>query len=287
MIFSIFKKTFQASATLLIVGFGASSAHAATFMTPAVPYSTFGNNAMMNSSGGAGVSNLTFPKFNIPGATLNSVKLVFTGPTSGGSPGGVIQNIDGVGYGTNVGTTTVPNGSVFSISGIKAQVQLFFTGLTSPIAGPQIAVTPTSDTFTAAAGNRFHYFNVAGAYGGSSSPTSDALVLAAFQGSGNITTSSFKSVWSAVTSCTRPNGTSCNGSTSVDYSVAIGEQVDYDNPPSALLNNAWVSVMYDYTPPTPSSVPGPLPILGAGIAFGASRKARNRIKLAKNQSVSA
>lgn len=287
MVFSFLKKTLQASATLLVVGFGASSAQAAMYTTPAVPYSTFNTNAPMNSSGGAGISNLTFPKFNVPGATLNSVSLIFSGPTSGGSPGGVIQNIDGVGYGTTAGTGSVPNGSIFNISNIKAQVQLFFPGITSPIGGPNISLTPASDTFTASASQRSKYFNVSGDYGGSSTPTTDAATLAAFSGAGNITTTSFKSIWTASTTCTRPNSTSCNASTFTNYSVAIGEQMDYDNPPSALFNNAWVSVQYDYTPGMSTAVPAPLPILGAGFAFSAARKARKRVNLAKKHTVSA
>ena len=258
------------------------------YTTPAVPYSTFNTNAPMNSSGGAGINNLTFPKFNIPGATLNGISLVFTGPTAGGAAGGVIKNIDGVGYGTTAGTGTVPNGSTFSISNIQTQVQLFFPGSTSPIGGPQINVTPTFDAFTAATGNRFKYFDVMGGYAGVSTPTTDTGLLAAFSGAGNISTTSFLSKWSATTTCFRPNGTSCNASTVTDYSVAIGEQLDYDNAPSALFNNAWVSVQYDYTPAPPSAaVPAPLPILGAGFAFSAARKARKRVNLAKKRTVSA
>ena len=48
-------------------------------------------------------------------------------------------------------------------------------------------------------------------------------------------------------------------------------------PPFALLSG--VSLTDITPPPTPTAVPGPLPVLGVAAAFGASRKLRRRIKL--------
>jgi len=48
-------------------------------------------------------------------------------------------------------------------------------------------------------------------------------------------------------------------------------------PPFTLLSG--VSLTDITPPPTPSAVPGPLPLLGLAAAFGASRKLRRRIKL--------
>ena len=48
-------------------------------------------------------------------------------------------------------------------------------------------------------------------------------------------------------------------------------------PPFLLLDN--VKIIEDGPPPPPPSVPGPLPVLGAGLALGWSRKLRSRIAM--------
>lgn len=53
-------------------------------------------------------------------------------------------------------------------------------------------------------------------------------------------------------------------------------------PPFLLLDN--VQILETTPPPPPTSVPGPLPALGAGLALGFSRKLRRRIAAAKRSS---
>lgn len=50
-------------------------------------------------------------------------------------------------------------------------------------------------------------------------------------------------------------------------------------PPFLLLDNVQI---LESTPPPPTSVPGPLPVLGAGVAMGFSRRLRRRIASAKS-----
>jgi hypothetical protein len=253
----------------------AQPAQALTTTTPCVPYATYQNGAPDNSSAGAGQSNLSFPKFNVANASLTQVKVLFSGNPSctGAAP---IKNSPGLTYGYNPGLP-VSNGSTVSIANVQAQVQLFFGSTplgTNPVGGPLIPVSTSSSSFVANSATRFSTASATGAYSGSSSPITSPNVLAAFSGAGNINTTSFQTVWNSDLTCTRVNGTSCKGSVGSTYSLELGSQQDLDNVPSALFEDAWVSLEYTYSV---KDTPGPLPILGAGLAFGWAKRLRRRV----------
>ncbi len=270
-----------AAPAAVVLGFSALTqaqpAQAFTTTTPCIPFATFQNGAPANSSAGAGQSNLTFPKFNQTGATLTQVKVLFSGNPSctGAAP---VKNSPGLTYGVTQGLP-VPNGATIGISNVKAQVQLFFGSTplgTNPVGGPMIPMGVATSSFTASGGTSFVTTNVNGAYSGSSSPITSPDVVSAFSGAGTISTTSFQTVWNSDLSCIRLNGTSCNASVSSVYSLELGSQQDLDNPPSTLFEDAWVSLEYTYDT---ASIPSPLPILGAGMAFGWARRLRRRAKV--------
>jgi hypothetical protein len=259
--------------------FQAAPANALVQTKPAIPFATFGNNNPEVSSNGSS-SQLTFQKFNASNAILRRVTFNFTGPTAGSAPGGVISGT--YTFGQALGQPNITNNATVSASNISAQVQLFFSGDTLQLNGPTIAVTPGSSSFV-----KTNTINTktetitAGSYSGSATST-DTSILALFNGAGTVTTSKFQSIWNSSLTCTNPNGTSCLTRAGIGFNAQVGEQIDPDNAPSSLVGggNAWVTVSYDYDPINAAATPGPLPILGAAAAFGASRKIRNRIKLA-------
>jgi len=250
------------------------SANALTYTTPCVPYATYSNaNPSYSSSGSS--NNLSFPQFNIPGGTLTSFKLLFTGPNcSGGAP---LTNSPGITYGFKQGGLKPPGPSTVSISNISAQVQLFFAGTplgTNPVGGPDIGF-PQSGSFTySPPGSAFSTLQPTGSYGGTSSPITSAAVLAAFSGTGSVSTSKFQTVWNADLTCTDPTINNCKVLVGADFDVQLGSQVNLFNPPSALFNDAFVSLEYTYSL---TSIPSPLPILGAGLGFGWAKRIRRRL----------
>lgn len=248
-------------------------AHALTYTTPCVPYATYSNANPAYSSSGTS-NNLSFPKFNIPGGTLSSFKLLFSGPNcSGGAP---LTNSNGITYGFKQGSLK-PNQSTVSIQNLNAQVQLFFAGTplgTNPVGGPE-ATYPQSGSFTyTSGGSGFSTLQPTGTYGGSSSPITSAAVLAAFSGTGSVSTSKFQTVWNADLTCTSPAVPNCRVLVGSEFDVEIGSQIDLFNPPSALVNDAFVSIEYTYSL---TSIPSPLPILGAGLGFGWAKRIRRRL----------
>jgi hypothetical protein len=256
--------------------FQAAPAKALTYTTAPIPFATYGNSKPLVSSNGTS-DQLTFQKFNVPNSTLNSIKLNFTGPTAGSNPGGVISGNFIFGqFGP-----PITNNSVISISNISTQVQLFFAGDSLNINGPTIATTPSSSSFIKTSVQPTETVNISGgSYLGSSTTTNQAALLALFNGSGTVTTSKFQSIWNSNVTCVRLLGTSCSTLVATAFDTQVGEQDDPSSPPSALVNggNAWISVTYDYTLNPSAQIPGPLPIVGAGMAFGFSRKLRRRIQ---------
>ena len=83
-----------------------------------------------------------------------------------------------------------------------------------------------------------------------------------------------------------PNGVSVTATDSSQSSVsfytpAVAGPVDFSstiNVSSGRLDTITDSLVQQIVTPPPSSVPGPLPILGASAAFGFSRRIRKRIK---------
>jgi len=252
----------------------AKSAHALTYTTPCIPYATYGN-AQTNFSSSGTSNNLTFPQFNVPGGTLTSLKLLFSGPNcSGGAP---IVNSPGVTYGLNSGTPPLPGSTTIGINNVKAQVQLFFgtTPLgTNPVGGPELSL-PTSGSFvTTGGGTGFSTLTPTGAYGGNSTDITSAAVLAAFTGNGSISTSKFQTVWNADLSCSNSQLGNCLPFVGATFGVQLGSQINLFNPPSALVNDGYISIEYTYSV---TSTPGPLPILGAGLAFGWAKRIRRKV----------
>jgi hypothetical protein len=213
---------------------------------------------------------------------LNKVTFDFTGPTAGSNPGGVISGT--YAFGQRQGQTNIQNGATVAVSNISTQVQLFFSNNTLQFNGPTIAVSPSSSSFikTSQINNKIVTITDS-SYLGSATST-DTEILALFSGAGTVTTSKFQSIWNSTLTCTNSNGTSCLSRAAFGLDTQVGEQTDPGNAPSSLVNggNAWVTVSYDYDLINTVGTPGPLPFLGIASAFGASRKIRNRIKLAKS-----
>lgn len=251
-------------------------AQALTYTTPCVPYATYGNaNPGFSSSGTS--NNLSFPKFNVAGGTLTSFKLLFSGPNcAGGAP---LVNSPGITYGFKQGILK-PSPATVSIDNVKAQVQIFFEGTplgTNPVGGPDIGF-PGSGSFTyTAPGNGFATLLPNGSYGGSSSPITSAAVLAAFSGGGNVSTSKFQTVWNADLTCSSTQIPNCKPLVEAGFNVEVGSQIDLFSAPSALFNDAFISIEYTYSL---ASIPSPLPILGAGLGFGWAKRIRRRLSAA-------
>jgi hypothetical protein len=71
--------------------------------------------------------------------------------------------------------------------------------------------------------------------------------------------------------------------TTVSFTPSLTSQTftqSFSATPSGNLVANSLGTIYSITPGPASEVPGPLPILGAGAAFGFSRRLRHRIKLA-------
>jgi len=108
----------------------------------------------------------------------------------------------------------------------------------------------------------------------------------AASGSSSIIGSNFSSTVTATNSSPSPNP---NGAINAFSTVGSPSTFNSNTISSAFTNtftvtsNAFTAFDNSLTqkaPTPPSSVPGPLPILGAGAAFGFSRKLRSRIKAA-------
>lgn len=250
-------------------------AQALTYTTPCVPYATYSNANPSFSSGGSGNSNLSFPKFNIPGGTLSSFKLLFSGPgCTGGAP---LTNSPGITYGFKQGGLKPPGSSTVAIQDISAQVQLFFAGTplgTNPVGGPDIKFPQTGSFTYTPPGTSFATLLPNGSYAGASSDITSAAVLAAFSGTGSVSTTKFQTVWNADLTCTNATIANCKPMVGSEFDVQLGSQVDLFNPPSALFNDAFVSIEYTYSL---ASIPSPLPILGAGLGFGWAKRIRRRL----------
>jgi len=261
-------------AGLVLGALGAGSANAAVTTTAYQPFATYKNAAPQFSSAGAGSSNLSFSKFNPSLGTLNSIKFKFAG-ASDGTGGAPFVNSNGLVYGSTGFTAT--NNSVVSISNINAQVALTFAS--GNVNGPTIFATPASDSFTVktATSTYTKLLPLVGSYFGDSAVVTTPALLAAFQGTGAISTQHFDTIWRSTLTCTTSAQASCNSRVDAIYNVELGSQVDTDNAPSALNNDAWVAVEYDYTPFPKSATPGPLPLLGAGVAFGWAKRLRRRV----------
>ncbi|WP_457767649.1 choice-of-anchor tandem repeat GloVer-containing protein [Cyanobium sp. ULC082] len=180
----------------------------------------------------------------------------FTGANGANPKGSLTAGANGLFYGTTeTGSGLAGAGSVFTFDSLTNQISAaaFFTAADG--ANPQ-------GNLTAGDGGLFYGTNV---NGGSS---------------GNGTVFTFNSINNQISSPVSLTGTTgafpfgslTAGASGLFYGTA-------QRGGSGNLNRGTVFT-FDSGQSVPG-VPGPLPILGAGIAFGASRKLRKRIKLAK------
>lgn len=98
-----------------------------------------------------------------------------------------------------------------------------------------------------------------------------------FGGSGPINSSTINVASGAPVSSWQQQTMTFTASSASQTLSFLAQGLPAGGPPFTLLSG--VSLTDITPPPTPSAVPGPLPLLGLAAAFGASRKLRRRIKL--------
>jgi len=236
----------------------ASPSHAAvlTQNSNSVSFSTNGN----QTSGSPNTGALVFTGFNAaaPG-TLTGVKLKFVpNPAFSGNASLVVLNVG------NTGTFTGSAQPFFTFSNPGTPLSASGTSSAFTITPSSVTVTPPQ-TFIQTTGG------ISGSYAG----TASALAVGALQSyfAASPTISSYYANWN-VTGVSVPT----TGQAFGDVTPASPQPGIIPVPTPGTLSGQ-VFLEYTYTVPDPiNPVPGPLPILGAGAAFGFSRKLRKRIR---------
>jgi len=244
----------SSSALIVIAAFAAPEAKALqdTQLTPGVAFSIPGTATSQDS---AVTGALSFAQFNsstppIPSGRTNIVLTDYR------------YVIDPALFSKQFSMGNQNDSGTILLTGISATPSFDGLGnLTAPV-----TTTPAGATFSVASGANpipgftFSKFDLSGSAAGFSSWQSLGSPLSQYIGTGTVDSSNYFASWSFTPSgtgliggpATAPNGAQIAGSIKVEYRYT-----------------------YDLIPG--SSVPGPLPLLGAGAAFGWTRRLRKRI----------
>jgi hypothetical protein len=246
--------------------------------TPFIPFS----NTNLNTQSRVPAT-LTFPTFNTlysgPG-TLKNVGYKLAANASGTGAAAVTQKLTFVGNNGDLG-------SYATVNKISYQLNLRFNNsvVVNGVTASTTSVTPAVSN-TVAFGNN-QVFTLNGTYSGTSVFTGNltAAQVNMFSTGTTVSTTTGTPVgYSVIWGDSSDFSVACYGPSSPSYEADCEDPGGYYWGSVGLSNNAttraklsgYIALVYDYDEP-PAATPSPLPMIGAGAAFGWSRKMRKRI----------
>jgi hypothetical protein len=255
-------------------------AKALQITTPFIPFSNTNLNTQSRSP-----ATLTFPTFNTlysgPGI-LKSVGYKLAANDSGTGAAATTQKLTFVGNNGDLGSYATVNKISYQLN-LRFNNSVVINGVTASTTSTA-ASTPAVPNTVPFGNNQI--FTLNGTYSGTSVFTGNLTPAQVnmFNSGSTVSTTNTSSGYSVNWGDTSDFSVACYGPSSPSYEADCADPGGYYWGSVGLSNNAttraklsgYIALVYDYEEP-PAATPSPLPMIGAGAAFGWSRKMRKRI----------